>query len=105
MTGLKSRAKGLYATESLVAFAERVMAQLQDVGVTHLRDVAIYYTPADWRGQIVEVGTGEGPVDELMIGCADLVLPMAVARLEVRRPTPGRRSGFKPKASRRNRDQ
>lgn len=95
MAGMKSRAKGLYATESMVGIAERVMAQLQDAGVTHVRDVAIYYTPADWRGQVVEVGTAEGLVDELVISCGELALPMAVAKLEVRRPTPGRRAAPK----------
>ncbi len=36
---MKSEAKGHYTTEALIEIAQRLVARLQDAGVTHIRDV------------------------------------------------------------------
>ena len=64
---MKTRVKGLYAAEDLIGIAQRLMARLQDAGVTHVRDVSVYYTTTDVRGETVEIGTIAGPVDELSL--------------------------------------
>ncbi len=86
MTSLKSNAPGLYATESLILIAERVMAALQDAGVTHIRDVAIYLTPADRHGVRLEVATADGPVTTLGVDCTGFALPMAATKPAARYP-------------------
>lgn len=86
---MRSRAIGLYRTEDLIPIAERIVAALQDAGVTHVADVAVYYRPADRHGAEIAVGTDAGPIEEMAIDCAGLTLPMTAASPRVLRPAPG----------------
>jgi hypothetical protein len=88
---MKSDARGHFATEDLIEIAQRLVAALQDAGVTHVRDVAVTYQPTDNKGLDVDVGTLAGPVDVLPLDCGHLAREMAVSKIAVLRPTPGRR--------------
>jgi hypothetical protein len=85
---MKSTIDGLYAVEGLVTMAQRLMARLQDAGVTHVRDVALSYDPANAQGVRLELGTAAGPEDEIDLECEDLALPFAQPKLAVLRPLP-----------------
>jgi hypothetical protein len=88
---MKSEVRGHVVTEDLIEIAQRLVAALQDAGVTHIRDVAMTYQPTDAKGLDVDVGTLAGPIDMLPIDCAHLAREMAVSKIAVLRPTPGRR--------------
>lgn len=88
---MRSEAKGHYTTEAVIEIAERLVARLQDAGVTHVRDVTVQYQPTDAKGLDVDVGTLAGPVNELPLDCRHLALPMAVYEIKVLRDQPGRR--------------
>jgi hypothetical protein len=90
---VRSRAKGLYRVEDLIAIAERVVAALQDAGVTHVADVAVYYRPSDARGAKVAIGTDAGPIEDMSIDCTGLAVPMAAAAPRVLRPAHGHGGG------------
>lgn len=89
---MRSEAKGHYTTEAVIEIAERLVARLQDAGVTHIRDVTVQYQPTDGKGLDVDVGTLAGPVNELPLDCQHLPLPMAVHEIKVLRGQPGRRA-------------
>ncbi len=88
---MKSEAKGHYTTEALIEIAQRLVARLQDAGVTHVRDVLLSYQPTDAKGLDIEVGTLAGPVGELPLDCEHLALSMPVSKITVLRSAPGRR--------------
>lgn len=89
---MRTPVDGHYATEALIEIAQRLVAVLQDAGVTHVRDIAVTYQPTDAKGLDVDVGTLAGPLDVLALDCGHLRQEMAVSRITVLRPTPGRRS-------------
>lgn len=95
---MRSDANGHYATEALIEIAQRLVAQLQDAGVTHVRDIALTYQPTDAKGLDIEVGTLAGPLDRLPLECGHLALTMPSSTIGVLRPgtaprrrQPGRR--------------
>ena len=89
---MRSEAKGHFTTEAVIEIAERLVARLQDAGVTHVRDVTVQYQPTDAKGLDIDVGTLAGPVNELPLDCGHLALPMAVHQIKVLRGQPGRRT-------------
>lgn len=83
---MKSRARGLYATENLINIAERVVAALQDAGAGHIRDVAIYFTATDAEGLEVKLGKSGLEIDELKLDFQDLSQSLREHRLTVMSP-------------------
>ena len=83
---MRSDAKGHYATEAMIEIAQRLVAQLQDAGVTHVRDIALYYQPTDAKGLDIDVGTLVGPLDRLPLECGHLALTMPSSKIGVLRP-------------------
>lgn len=88
---MRSDVRGHLRTEDLIEIAQRLVAALQDAGVTHVRDVSLSYQPTEANGLDIAVGTLAGPVDTLPIGCGHLVQTMAVEKIAVLRQAPGRR--------------
>jgi hypothetical protein len=97
---MRSDVRGHVATKDLIEIVQRLVAALQDAGVTHLRDVSVSYQPTDPKGLDVDVGTLAGPVDVLPLGCGHLAREMPVQKISVLRPTPGRRPRRAPRVQR-----
>jgi hypothetical protein len=85
---MKSTVDGLFHVEDVLAIAQRLVARLQDAGVTHVRDVALSYDPANGQGVMLELGTIAGPEDEIDLECDELALTFPQAKLAVLRPLP-----------------
>jgi hypothetical protein len=96
---MKSTVDGLYPVEELLTMAQRLMARLQDAGVTHVRDVALTYDPATGQGVRLELGTLAGPADEIDLDCDDVALTFPQAKLTVLRPLPLTKPGKSKKCS------
>jgi hypothetical protein len=88
---MRSEVRGYVLTEDLIDIALRLVAALQDAGVSHVRDVTMAYQPTDANGLDFEVGTLAGRIDVLPRDCGHLARPMAASRIRVMRPTSGRR--------------
>jgi hypothetical protein len=88
---MRSDAKGHFTTEALIEIAQRLVAALQDAGVTHIRDLSMVYHPTDAKGLDIAVGTLAGPVDTLPLRCENLVQEMPVQKITVLRAPVGRK--------------
>ncbi len=71
---MRFKTTGTFETEKLIDIMQRIMAQLQDVGVPHVSGVNIYLQTIDDTGTERGLAINGQYVEELDVCCEDLVI-------------------------------
>lgn len=78
---MRFKTRGTIAVEDIIEVAQRVMAQVQDAGVTHISGVNVYLSPSDRDGKRRRFVRDGLEVDEVSIETWDLTEPEPVAEM------------------------
>lgn len=71
---MRFKTQGTFETEKLIDIMQRIMAQLQDVGVPHVSGVNVYLQTIDETGSKRGLAINGIYVDELEVFCDDLII-------------------------------
>lgn len=82
---MRIKSTGTFTTETLVDIAQRMMAELQDAGVSHVQNVNVYLNIVDKTGSQRSLVLGDRTIDILPLDCSDLEAQMPEQRLSLAR--------------------
>ncbi len=84
---MRFRASATFPTEALIDLTQRVVAQLQDLGVERVGQVSLYLSLLDRNGAPIAIELDHRIAETIDIPCSDLALPKPAPKIATRAAT------------------